>query len=71
MPIFHEFCSPFHQGEEQPDTELFLQAIPFIYYATCWSSEGKVENCGKGEERGGENRSSITRRIVFHILFIL
>jgi len=41
-----------HQGEEQPDTELFLQVVPFIYYATCWSGEEKVENCGW--ERRGE-----------------
>jgi len=27
--MFRELCSPLHQGEEQPDTELFLQAVPF------------------------------------------
>jgi len=27
---FREPCNPLHQGEEQPDTELFLQAVPFI-----------------------------------------
>ena len=34
MPTFHESCSPLHQSEEQPDTEL-LRVVPFIYYATC------------------------------------
>ena len=39
MPTFREPCSPLHQSEEQPDTELFL-----LYYAACWSDregEGK------------------------------
>ena len=29
MPTFREPC--FHQGEEQPDTELFLLIIPLLY----------------------------------------
>ncbi|KYN15931.1 hypothetical protein ALC57_11823 [Trachymyrmex cornetzi] len=29
MSTFREPCSPLHQGEGQPDTELFLQAVPF------------------------------------------
>jgi len=48
--MFREPCSPLHQGEES-DTELFLRVVPFMYYATCWSSEGKEENC-EWEERG-------------------
>jgi len=28
--MFREPCSPLHQGDEQPDTELFLRAVPFI-----------------------------------------
>jgi len=27
---FREPCNPLHQGEEQLDTELFFQAVPFI-----------------------------------------
>ncbi|KYQ59817.1 hypothetical protein ALC60_01202 [Trachymyrmex zeteki] len=30
MPTFREHCSSFYQGEEQPDTELFLRGVPFI-----------------------------------------
>ena len=29
VPTFRGPCSPLHQGEEQPDTELFLQVLPF------------------------------------------
>ncbi|KYN08826.1 hypothetical protein ALC57_19073, partial [Trachymyrmex cornetzi] len=29
MPTFREPCSPLHQGEGQPDTDLFLWAVPF------------------------------------------
>ena len=32
MPTFRELCSPLHQGEKQPDTELFLHDVPFILY---------------------------------------
>jgi len=31
MPTFREPRSLFHQGEEQPDTELFLWVVPFLY----------------------------------------
>jgi len=31
MPMFREPCSSLHQGEEQPDTELFLRVIPLLY----------------------------------------
>jgi len=31
MPTFREPCSSLHQGEEQPDTGLLLQLIPYIY----------------------------------------
>jgi len=65
ISTFRELYNPF-QGKEQSDIELFLQVVPFIYYAT-WSDE---ENwIGKGGRNGG-NRSSITGRIIFHILFI-
>ena len=35
MPTFRELCSSLHQSEEQPDTELFLRIVPFIYYVIC------------------------------------
>ena len=72
LPTFRELCNPLHQGEEQLDSELSLrkpEAVPFLDFATCWSGGGKEENC-RGEE-GGMNRSSITGRIIFHILFML
>jgi len=31
MPMFRESCSSLHQGEEQPDTELFLRVISLLY----------------------------------------
>jgi len=54
MSTFRQPCSPLHQDEEQTDTELFLQVIPFLYYATCWSGGGKVENCESGGMEMGE-----------------
>ena len=39
MPTFREPCSPLHQVEEQPDTELFLQIVPF--YITLFVGWGK------------------------------
>ena len=55
MPMFCEPC-PFHQGEEQPHSE--LRVVSFIYAS--WSDEGKVENCGLGER--GEMRKSVSLR---------
>jgi len=44
---FREPCSPFHQGEEL-----------YLYYAICWSDEGKVENCWwEREEKWGKSVS--------------
>ncbi|KYN41494.1 hypothetical protein ALC56_04099 [Trachymyrmex septentrionalis] len=44
MSTFREPCNPLYQDEEQPDTELFLRAVPFyimlfyiMLYAVCWS----------------------------------
>jgi len=31
MPTFRELCSSLHQGEEQPDTELFLWVVLLLY----------------------------------------
>jgi len=45
-PTFREPCSSLHQGEKQPDTELFLRIAPFIYYATCGVVEGKKKIVG-------------------------
>ncbi|KYN10381.1 hypothetical protein ALC57_17569, partial [Trachymyrmex cornetzi] len=52
MPTFRELCSPLHQGEEQPDTELFLQAVPF--YITLLV--GVMEMGGGGEGVVGGER---------------
>ena len=53
VPTFRGPCSPLHQGEEQPDTELFLQVLPF--YVTLlvevgvfwWWREGEVRVMGE------------------------
>ena len=70
IPTFREPCNPLHQDEEQPDTELFLRVVSFLYYATCWSDKGeKRELWGGGS--GGIDQSSITGKMIFHILFML
>ncbi|KYN11045.1 hypothetical protein ALC57_16824 [Trachymyrmex cornetzi] len=65
MPTFREPCSPLHQGKGQPDTELFLQAVPF--YITLLvgvvGMGGEGEEVVGGERDGGIGRSSITGRI--------
>jgi len=54
--MFRELCSPFHQCEEQPDTELFLQAVPFyITLLVRVVGEEGEENCGWRREEDGEN----------------
>jgi len=40
------------QGEEQPDTELFLRVAPFYILRYLWSDGGEEENCGWGEGWG-------------------
>ena len=68
MP-FRKFCNPL-QDKEQSNTEMFFRVVSFILL---YLLEGKkrivVE--GEGEEMKEIDRFSITRRIVFHILFIL
>ncbi|KYN12230.1 hypothetical protein ALC57_15627 [Trachymyrmex cornetzi] len=54
MPTFRDPRSPLHQGEEQPDTELFLQAVPF--YITLLVGVG-----GEGEEVVGERGGGIVQ----------
>jgi len=58
MPTFREPCSSLHQGEEQPDTKLFLRIILLLYitllvsYATVGVMEGKkriVDGGGEGK----------------------
>jgi len=74
---FHEPCSSLHQGKEQSNTDLFLQIVSFLYitflYYIFWSGEEKEENCGWGMGGGVREigQSSLTGRIVFHILFKL
>ncbi|KYN30084.1 hypothetical protein ALC57_00461 [Trachymyrmex cornetzi] len=58
MPTFREPCSPLHQGDGQPDTELFLRAVPF--YITLLV--GVVGMGGEGEEVvGGERGGGIAQ----------
>ncbi|KYN15223.1 hypothetical protein ALC57_12556, partial [Trachymyrmex cornetzi] len=54
MPTFREPCNILHQGKEQPDTELFFQAVPF--YITLLVEVVGVSGEGEGivgGERGG------------------
>jgi len=69
MPTFHELCSPLHQGEEQPDIELFRS---FLLYITLFVGvmKGKKRIVGGKREKGEIDQSLITGRIVFHILFM-
>jgi len=73
MPTFHKPCNPLHQSEE-PDTELFLWAVPF-YTLLIGVVGGKKRTMGEGDRgrkrRGGIGQSSITGRMAFHILFML
>jgi len=59
-----------HQDEEQPDTELFLQVVLLLHITLL---VGVVER--KKRIVGGvgvmRNQSSLTGRIVLHILFML
>ena len=69
MPTFREPCSSLHQGEEQPDTELFLRVVLFLYITLFVGvMEGKKRIVGEGGEIG---QSSLTGRIAFHILLML
>ena len=52
MSTFREPCSPLHQGEEQPDTELFLRAVPF-YTLLVGVMGGKKKIVGEGGGREG------------------
>jgi len=53
MPTFRESCSPLHQSEEQPDSEL-LRAVPFIllllyyYCGVMWRKKRIVGGGGRG-----------------------
>ncbi|KYN29323.1 hypothetical protein ALC57_01240 [Trachymyrmex cornetzi] len=44
MPTFRKPCSPLHQDQKQPDTELFLRTVPFILrYLLEWWGRGRRE----------------------------
>jgi len=47
--------------------------VPFLlYYAICWNSGGKEENCGREGKGVREiDRASRIRRMIFHLLFTL
>jgi len=72
MPTFCEPCNPFYLAVYFIRARILsCSSGPFLlYYATCWSDRGKEENCG-WRERWKIDQSSITRRMVFHILFML
>jgi len=73
MPTFREPCSSLHQGKEQLNTELFLRIIPLLYITLLVRVvEGKKRIVGREWGGVGEiDQSSLTGRIIFHILFIL
>jgi len=50
MPTFRESCNSLPQGE-QPDTELFLRVVPFLYITLLGVMEGKkkIVSGGRGE----------------------
>ena len=65
-------CRVLHQGEEQPDTELFLWAVPFILLVGVMGRKRKLWMGGEGKGWEEEiDRSSISGRMIFHILFML
>jgi len=67
MLTFRGSCNPFHQGEEHSDIELFFWVSRSFYITLL------VEVVGRRRELWIEeveeiDRSSITGRMVFHIL---
>jgi len=73
MPTFlRKLCSSPHQGEEQPDTELFLRVVPLLYVTLLVGVAERKKRIVAGEGKMGEiGQSSLTGRIVFHILLML
>jgi len=61
MPTFREPCSPLHQDEEQPDTELPPEIVPFYITLLVGVGTGEEENCGGGEEQ--------SRQFILYIKF--
>jgi len=59
MPMFREPCSPFHQSEEQLDTELFLQVVLFLYITLLVGvvEEKKRRELWERKERWGKSVS--------------
>jgi len=75
MPTFHEPCSSLHQGEEQPDAELFLWVVPFLYIMLLVGVVGgKEENCGwrgEREEMRKIDQSSIIGRSFSYFIYVV
>jgi len=68
MPMFRELCNSLHQGEDQPDIELY--SFSFILYYTTWISEKKKENCGWGEGEMGEIGQPSIKEEWFSIFYL-
>ena len=60
--MFREPCSPLHQGEEEPDTELFLRAVLLYITLLVGVVGGKKRIVGEKGEGGGENWSVFNNR---------
>ena len=60
MSTFREPCNSLYQGEEQPDTELFLWIVPFLHITLFVGVvEGKKRIVSGGWEEGwGKSVSS-------------
>jgi len=71
MPTFHKPCCLLRQGEEQSDTEQFFRAFYITLFVGVIGGKKRIMG---GDGEGGEmeeiDRSSITGRMIFHILFI-
>jgi len=52
MSTFRESCGSLHQGEEQPDTELFLRAVLFFCTLLVGVVGEKKRIMGEGGEGG-------------------
>ena len=61
MPTFREPCSLL-QDKEQPDTELFLWAVPFYTLLVGVVGKKRIVGEGGGEKEERRNRSVLNNR---------
>ncbi|KYM80079.1 hypothetical protein ALC53_09478 [Atta colombica] len=69
MPTFREPCSP-HQSEEQPDTKLFLQVVPFYITLLVGMVGRKKRIMGEERKKGRGNQSIFNNRENDFLYFI-